>query len=220
MQRQLEPEVMDSEAEAVAYDRMDHAEVNRLFVDDLLNAIGALDGETRVIDLGAGTAQIPIELCRRDKRIRVLAVDAAASMLGVAQTNVAAAGLEEQIQLQLVDAKQPIAGRFDVVMSNSLVHHLPEPAVFFERSKELVEPAGLVYVRDLCRPADETEWRNLVQTYAADESPHARQMFADSLKAALTVDEVQQFVAAHGFDRATVSATSDRHWTWLARMPG
>ncbi len=64
MKRQLEPELMDSPAEAVAYDQMDHAEVNRRFVDDLLDAIGTTEGELTVVDLGTGTAQIPIELCR------------------------------------------------------------------------------------------------------------------------------------------------------------
>ena len=36
--RTLEPEVMDSPEEARDYDAMDHAEVNRKFVDDLLAA--------------------------------------------------------------------------------------------------------------------------------------------------------------------------------------
>ena len=36
LERVLEPEVMDTPAEARDYDAMDHAEVNRLFVDDLV----------------------------------------------------------------------------------------------------------------------------------------------------------------------------------------
>ena len=36
--RVLEPEVMDTPQEALAYDSMDHAEVNRVFVDDFLRA--------------------------------------------------------------------------------------------------------------------------------------------------------------------------------------
>ena len=38
LSRVLEPEVMDSSEEALDYDRMDHAEVNRRFVDDLMAA--------------------------------------------------------------------------------------------------------------------------------------------------------------------------------------
>lgn len=217
MQRELEPELMDTPEEAVDYDEMDHSEVNRVFVDDLLAGWGTIDSHLTVVDLGTGTAQIPIELCRRDARIHVTAIDAAAHMLDVARRNVTQALLEEQIELLLADAKLPATGKFDVVMSNSLAHHLPEPAVMFDRIVELSKPGGLIFVRDLFRPADETEWQHLVTTYAGGEASHARQMFADSLRAALTVDEVRDLVAARGFDPQSVAATSDRHWTWSAR---
>jgi hypothetical protein len=38
LSRVLEPEAMDTPAEARAYDAMDHSEVNRRFVDDVLAA--------------------------------------------------------------------------------------------------------------------------------------------------------------------------------------
>lgn len=216
MQRELEPEVMDTPDEAVAYDQMDHSEVNRRFVDDLLAAWGPIQGPVEVVDLGTGTALIPIELCRRDERIHVVAVDAAEHMLEVARKNIERAGLADRVRLELADAKRQSTGKYDVVMSNSLVHHLPEPAMFFDRAVELVRPGGMLFVRDLFRPASEAEWHRLVDLYTAGESDHGRQMFAESLRAALTVDEVRELVVARGFDPASVTATSDRHWTWVA----
>ncbi|MEZ6069552.1 MAG: hypothetical protein R3C10_04605 [Pirellulales bacterium] len=65
LDRVLEPEVMDTAAEALAYDRMDHTAVNMAFVDDLIAAAGEANDLTNVLDLGTGTALIPIELCRR-----------------------------------------------------------------------------------------------------------------------------------------------------------
>jgi hypothetical protein len=59
-----------------------------------------------------------------------------------------------------------------------------------------------------------------VETYAADANTHQRQMFEDSLRAALTVAEMRALVAGLGLDPATVRQTSDRHWTWQARKPG
>jgi hypothetical protein len=56
--------------------------------------------------------------------------------------------------------------------------------------------------------------QRLVASYASDANDHQRQMFADSLHAALTLDEIRQLVATHGFDPATVRQTTDRHWTW------
>src|SRR5262249_62411985 len=125
--RVVEPEVMDSAAEAIDYDAMDHAEVNRVFVADFL---GQWNGFGTILDVGAGTAQIPIELCRQHPSATVLAIDLARHMLDVGERNVAAAALAERICMQLVDAKRmPYAdGSFAALVSNSIVHHIPEPA--------------------------------------------------------------------------------------------
>ena len=56
MQRELEPEVMDSAEEATDYDAMDHAEPNRAFVDRLKH----LDARGRMLDLGTGPGDIPL----------------------------------------------------------------------------------------------------------------------------------------------------------------
>ncbi|MCA9100462.1 MAG: class I SAM-dependent methyltransferase, partial [Planctomycetales bacterium] len=126
LDRVLEPEVMDTAAEALAYDRMDHTTVNMAFVDDLIAAAGEANDLTNVLDLGTGTALIPIELCRRAPVARVVAVDASAEMLRLGTVNVADAGLTDRIELRLADAKQmPFAdGQFSCVMSNSIVHHI------------------------------------------------------------------------------------------------
>jgi hypothetical protein len=39
-------------------------------------------------------------------------------------------------------------------------------------------------------------------------------LFADSLHAALTLEEIRNLVAGLGYDPGHVNATSDRHWTW------
>ena len=78
---------------------------------------------------------------------------------------------------------------------------------------------GLLFHRDLARPHDEPTLRRLVGTYAAEATPLQRRLFAESLKAALTVEEVAQLVADFGFDPDTVRMTSDRHWTWCVATP-
>jgi SAM-dependent methyltransferase len=241
--RILEPEVMDTPEEARAYDAMDHREVNRIFVEDFLAAFEpqAADGEdadadgdeppaassalpalnsplTDVLDLGTGTAQIPVELCRRGERWRVTAVDLSASMLDVARMRIEAAGLRQRIRLDLIDAKGlPYeVGQFAAVISNSIVHHIPEPRAALAEAWRVVAPGGLAFFRDLLRPADDTAVAHLVETYAAGATDHQRKLFDDSLRAALTLDEVQALVAELGVDPATVTQTSDRHWTWSA----
>jgi ubiquinone/menaquinone biosynthesis C-methylase UbiE len=214
--RTLETEAMSSLEEAVDYDAMDHGEVNRLFASDLL-ATGPGNGE--MLDLGTGTAQIPIELCRQSPAVRVLAVDLSANMIEVARRNVQAAGLTDQIRLELVDAKRlPYGdGSFATVMSNSIVHHIADPRPLFDDVWRITAAGGLVFFRDLLRPDDEDTLRRLVETYAVGATPHQRQMFEDSLLAAFTIDEMRRMVAPLGQPPESVLATSDRHWTWVGR---
>jgi ubiquinone/menaquinone biosynthesis C-methylase UbiE len=213
--RTLEPEVMDSPEEARDYDSMDHAAVNAVFVSDFL---AVWDGADPVIDVGTGTAQIPIELCRRSPTAHVVGVDAAESMLEVGRKNISRAGLAARIMLQLADAKRlPFEeGAFGAVMSNSIVHHIPEPAEVLSEMIRVRRPGGRVFVRDLMRPADEPTLQRLVNQYAAGANDHQRAMFADSLRAALTLDEIRGLVAGLGKDPTAVRETSDRHWTWSA----
>jgi ubiquinone/menaquinone biosynthesis C-methylase UbiE len=211
--RVLEPEVMDSAAEAHDYDAMDHTAVNRVFVADFL---AAWDGRGPVLDVGTGTAQIPIELCRQSVVARVTGVDLAEHMLTVARDNIHRAGLEGRLDVRRCDAKGlPFAdGSFGAVISNSIVHHIPEPGSVLAEMVRVAAPGGRLFIRDLLRPADEAQLRQLVATYAGDANEHQQQMFADSLHAALTLTEIRELVAALGYSRDDVRQTTDRHWTW------
>lgn len=213
LSRQLEPELMDDPQEAIIYDEMDHSEVNRRFVDDLL-ACGSIGCD--ILDLGTGTARIPIELCKRVTNCRVLASDGAQSMLEVARYNVSVSSLDSRIQLHLGDAKalEIDDETFDSVISNSLIHHLPEPLLAIQEIARLVRSGGRIFVRDLCRPVSEEAVEEIVERIAGSESVSAQTMFRQSLQAALTLDEIRSLVAGCGYPPSEVQMSSDRHWTW------
>lgn len=214
--RVLEIEVMDTLEVAQAYDAIDHGEVNRQFVGDLLDQ---LPGSGPALDIGTGTARIPIELCREEPDVDVVAVDLARAMLDVAADNVCQNGCKSQIKLELADAKHlPYAdGSFPVVISNSLVHHAAVPDLFLREAWRVLADGGLVFMRDLVRPIDETALDHLIEVYARSATGAQRRMFADSLRAALTVDEMQSQIERLGGSPQSVQPTSDRHWTWCTR---
>jgi len=220
--RVLEPEVMDSSGEAFDYDSMDHDAVNRAFVEDFLDFLpGARHALDEVLDLGTGTALIPIELCRRLPDVCVVAVDLAASMLDLARANLVLAGLLDRVTLEQIDAKGlPYRdGIFSAVISNSIVHHVPEPRSVLAEAIRVTQPGGYLFIRDLLRPATDEEVSELVDQYALHATPRQRALFDASLRAALSLDEVRSLVAEFGFLAQEVQQSSDRHWTFAARLP-
>lgn len=239
LERILEPEVMDSEKEAQEYNDMDHSAVNELFVGELLafarKALGfpaetdaeaseEADGKSEtdefalgdVLDLGTGTALIPVELCKQHEDCRVMAIDMAASMLDLAYYNIEAHSLTERINLAQVDAKKMgyEDEMFDVAISNSIIHHLGDPQSALKEMARVTAEGGVLFVRDLMRPDDLETLEGLVETYAGEESEYSQKLFHDSLHAALSLKEIREIVATLGYDPESVQATSDRHWTW------
>ncbi|WP_435015519.1 class I SAM-dependent methyltransferase [Tundrisphaera sp. TA3] len=218
--RVLETEVMDKPEEARDYDAMDHSAVNSRFIADFLAAHGPMRGG-EVLDVGTGPARLPILLCRADRNARVLGVDLSGPMLDLARRNVSDANLADRIRFARGDAKSlPFPDRrFEGVISNTIVHHIPEPAPALIEMVRLVAPGGTLLIRDLARPDDEDELDALVERHAAGETLAAKALFRDSLRAALTLDEVRDIVDALELPGGEVAMTSDRHWTWTWRRP-
>jgi ubiquinone/menaquinone biosynthesis C-methylase UbiE len=214
--RVLEPEVMDSPGEARDYDAMDHSQVNRVFVADFLSF---WDRQGPILDVGTGTAQIPIELCRQVSEVQIVAIDLAKHMLQVGRQNVRRAGFQDRLCLECQDAKQlPYpSDSFAAVMSNSIVHHISDPETVLAEMVRVVKLGGTLFVRDLLRPDNDDMVRSLVVTYAGNANGHQQQMFEDSLRAALSLSEIQSMVKGLGFRTETVRQATDRHWTWQGR---
>ena len=212
MQRVTEPEVMDSPQEAIEYDAMDFLEVNTAFAQ-LAVELGPRAG--LILDAGTGPARIPILMVQQRPQWQVIGIDLAQSMLEVGQKNIEQSGLQSQIQLELVDAKQlpyPDA-HFDMVVSNSLVHHLPHPLPFLRELKRVLKPNGGILLRDLMRPDSLETLEAIVEREAGDCNERQKGLFRDSLHAAFTLEEVQDLLQQAGLIGIKVYASSDRHWT-------
>jgi ubiquinone/menaquinone biosynthesis C-methylase UbiE len=212
MDRILEPEVMDTWLEATAYDGMDFGSVNMTFATDAI----ALDPHAiKILDIGTGTARIPILMCQERPQYLFTAIDLAQSMLILAQRNVEVASLTQRIRLERVDSKQmPYPDlEFDMLISNSLVHHLPDSLSLFGEIKRLVKPGGAILIRDLIRPESDQIVDQLVDKLGESYDIHQQKLFADSLKAALTLAEVQDLIDRVGLRDVNLAQTSDLHWT-------
>lgn len=224
--RVLEPEVMDTEVEALDYDAMDFDRVNGAFCEDLLQRFPS----PRVcLDVGTGTGRIPLLLCTRDPHVRVVGVDLAEQMLKKAQANIAAAGFASRVSFRVADAKRLAGTRpFDLVMSNSLIHHIPDPAEAILAMWACVAPGGGLFVRDLYRPATEKTIEEILLRYGGAPPEDVGQrtqfdrqlgLFRASLHAALTLEEARELAQRLPGALSEVAMTSDYHWTLSATKP-
>ena len=213
LDRVLEAEVMDTEKDAVEYDSMDFSEVNLAFAR---RAAELAPPRGKVLDVGTGTARIPILLLQNTASdLSIHAVDLSSHMLTIGRKNVALAQLSNRITLLLADGKDlPFSsGEFDMIISNSLVHHLPDPGIFFNGIARLLRSGGVLFVRDLLRPGSVSELNDLVYKYAGEADEYQRKLYRDSLCASLTLPEVERHVRAAGLEGVKAMRSSDRHWS-------
>ena len=221
MERRPEPELMDSEEQTLAYAEADFEESNELFTRMLLEVFEDLPADGRLADLGCGPADICIRIAHRLPGWHITGIDARENMLRHARDAVVAAALGERVTLH--QAYLPDAGLgeqvFDVITSNSLLHHLPDPMTLWESARQLGRGGAAVLVMDLVRPANEHEATGLVDTYATDAPPILREDFYNSLLAAYTVEEVSDQLQRAGLGHFSVLRPSDRHWLAAGRLP-
>lgn len=211
LDRVLEPEVMDTARDALEYEAIDNTAVNREFAEQ---ALGLCPSVGHVLDAGTGPGDIAIIMAGRAPGLRITAIDLADHMLAIARKKVERASLGGRITVSRIDAKAtgyPDA-TFDAVVSNSLVHHIPEPLLFFREVARVARTSASIFIKDLLRPESKDDLDALVERHTRGQSDYQRRLFSDSLNAALRLDEVQALCDEAGLGGLLVRQCSDRHW--------
>lgn len=213
MQRRLEPELMDDAEAAAAYAAADFSEANSLFVEQFAKLCAGNPPGT-LLDLGCGPGDICLRLARAFPHCVVHGVDGAAAMLRHAQDALAREPRLAQ-RVRFIHGRLPQVAlpfsRYDAVVSNSLLHHLPDPQVLWDSVRHHSGAGARVLVMDLFRPADPGAAESLVERYAADAPPVLRRDFFNSLCAAFAPDEIAAQLTEARLGHFTVHVASDRH---------
>ncbi len=113
----------------------------------------------RVLELGAGSGRLAIEIKRRHPGVAIDAVDVDASMVSRAKRN--AAGAKVDITVHEADiTKLPELGSFDRVYSTMVFHHLLPAAkhATLVSARKVLKPEGRFVVGDFGRPRDALQW--------------------------------------------------------------
>ncbi len=220
MKRVPEPELMEDEAQARAYSEADFSEPHSQFVRLCGDAWAGSEPRGRMLDLGCGPGDITVRLAERFPRLSIDGVDGSAAMLKYGAERVRRHGLEGRIRLiQGRLPACPLPADYDAVVSNSLLHHLSEPAVLWGAVRRCAHPGTVVFIMDLMRPEDERQARALTERHAADAPAVLRHDFFHSLLAAYRPAEVRAQLVEAGLEGFVVRAVSDRHLVVCGRMP-
>lgn len=213
MKRVPEPELMDEPEQALAYGRADFEEPHSYFIRLLKEHYNLPHDINAVLDMGCGTGDITFRVGRAFSDSVIDAIDGSAAMLFQANEELTKKS-EFQGRIQFIHGKiQEFAPDkfYGLIVSNSLLHHIPDPADFWSAVKRLSAPGTRVFIMDLIRPGTAGEARRLVETYSPDEPEILKRDFYNSLLAAFEIGEVKRQLEEAGLGEFEVTRVSDRH---------
>lgn len=213
MDRITEPELMNDEAQVLAYAQADFDEPHSMFIQAFKAASTEQKVSGYILDLGCGPADISIRFAQSYPDCEIDGIDGAPRMLEHGKLAIRKAQLQDRIHLfegVLPGAILP-RDNYNVIISNSLLHHLHERDVLWESIQQFGSSGSRVFIMDLMRPESEEIARELVDLYARDEPEVLRNDFYHSLCAAFLPKEIQSQLDIAGLSQLDVEILSDRH---------
>lgn len=220
MNRILEPELMEDEDQVKAYARADFSSPNSQFITRLGHFIPSTNFGGVALDLGCGPGDISSRFARLFPFSKVHAVDGSEAMIHCAR-QLAADDVSRRIRFilgMLPDVMLP-QSNYEIIFSNSLLHHLHDPQVLWQVVKKFSKPGSHIVVMDLIRPESEAAAKALVTNYAGQEPEILQRDFYHSLRAAFTLAEIRQQLRQAKLD-FDVEQISDRHVWITGIIPG
>jgi ubiquinone/menaquinone biosynthesis C-methylase UbiE len=211
MKRVLEPELMVDEHQVIAYAQADFEIPHQDFINRLSAWINEPNFSGTALDLGCGPGDISFRFAKAFPLSTLHAVDGSQPML-----NVALATLNPDLHTRvdfihglLPDVILPQSD-YDIIFSNSLLHHLPESQVLWKTIKNYARSGTRIIIMDLLRPADLIVAQKMVKDYAANEPKILQRDFYHSLLAAFSLEEISTQLAQADL-KLHVEQISDRH---------
>lgn len=211
LERTPEPELMDDVQQALAYSTADFSESHNFFCE-VAQKVFPSTFSGQVVDLGCGPADVLARFARRFSSCSVTGVDGAQEMLKLGQVRIDEAGLSDRVVLKKAMISSPtLAGPFDGVISNSLLHHLRAPMDLWQTIHRVCRLGGPVCVMDLYRPPSLPELDRKVRVYADDAPEVLKRDFRASLHAAYTVDEISEQLNRAQLTHMQIEIVSELH---------
>jgi SAM-dependent methyltransferase len=207
MRRIPEPELMLDAEQVRAYADADFEAPHSHFMELLGARFDRLPQTGLALDLGCGSGDISRRYSTMFPGWRIDGIDGSATMLAAARErtpDTAPIGYKE------VRLPATPTGRYDMIFSNSLLHHLAYPAVLWSTIRDWANSGCRVFVMDLLRPDSRASAERLVNQYAGDEPDVLQNDFLHSFFAAYEAAEIVEQLQRADLP-LSVEVVSDRH---------
>ena len=226
MERVPEPELMTEYEQVKAYSEADFSSSDADFVTALELMISCnrakLGCQSLIVDFGCGPGNITERLSRQWPKARVVGIDGSKEMLRVAKQRKENIKIKEglkgfsYLQSDLGSISKRTLSNLglnsvDVLVSNSVLHHIHDPHDFWMANKTIGVPGTIVFHRDLRRPPSFEDAIKIQEKYQAGAPSILNRDFLASLKAAFTLTEVERQLNQLGLFQLKVFEVSDRY---------
>ena len=201
---------MDSDEQAQAYASADFSDANKIFMSNMLSVISSLHGKA-ILDVGCGDGEIIIDI-RKRFNCKLTAIDGSAAMLKQFLLKSVKNNIQDVCVINERIEKHPFKNNsFDIAICNSLLHHVKNPQLFWEKVIDITKPGGYVFAMDLVRPHSLMSLNNILQKHGNDNQVLMKD-FKNSLMAAYTVNEVEEQISIFKGIKSIINIVSDRHF--------
>jgi len=214
MKRIPEPDLMNNADQALAYANADFSDPNSLFINLFRQKYSHTNISGHVLDLGCGPADIAIRFAHTFPRCSIEGIDGSKNMLKHGRDAINKLGLSDRIDLlcgYLPKATLP-REHYDVVLSNSLLHHLTDPMILWDVIKKCADPLTSIFIMDLKRPDSINDVNQLVELYSKNEPAILQEDFFNSLCASYRVEEVAEQLRLANLQNLKIESISARHF--------
>jgi len=213
MKRIPEPELMIEPEQVSAYANADFHEPHSNFISMLRSYCGTENKIRTILDLGCGSGDITFKFAKTFPETIIDSVDGSREMLEFAK-NILADKPELQGRINYIHSMihefRP-SKKYDLIFSNSLLHHLPDPMILWNKINEISSSETKIFIMDLLRPETVEDALRLKELYISSEPEVLQKDFYNSLLAAFEIDEVREQLSQAGLDNLEAKQISDRH---------
>lgn len=215
---------MDDSSEVQAYSSAAAeaylSKIDDSFVEHALRLAGAEPG--RALDIGCGPGQILMKLSARLPEWKFFGIDRAPTMIGHAREIRDSRGSAPPSQEKgsaagnlhfLVGDAAALPFRdscFDLVLCNSVLHHIADPSRLFAEIRRIAKPAAAILLRDLRRPS-RLGFPFHVRWHGRHYQGLMYKLYCDSVRAAYTREELSGMLGLAGVAGARLFAHGSTH---------